>query len=113
MRPCAAVTISFSSSFPTLSIAQRYLFLPPRSRTILLILDGLKDRFLERLGLSGASPPLHNLAVLANKELLKVPLYALETHETGLLLLHPLEDGLGLVAVDFGFAQHGEGDAVV
>lgn len=68
---------------------------------------------LEVLGLRQARPPLNDLAVPANEELLKVPLDTLESHDAGLLLLKPLEDGLGLVAVDVNLAQDGETDAVV
>lgn len=57
----------------------------------LLVLQRLENRLLESLRLAGASPPLQNLAVLVNEELLKVPLDALEAHETGLLLLQPLK----------------------
>ena len=68
---------------------------------------------LEVLRLRQARPPLDHLAVPADEELLKVPLDTLETHDAGLLLLQPLEDGLGLVAVDVDLAEHGEADAIV
>lgn len=71
------------------------------------------DGSLQALGLGGGSPSALDLAILANQEFFKVPLDSLQAHETGLLALHPLEDGLGLVAVDVGFAEDGEGDAVV
>jgi len=82
-------------------------------RRDLLVLQCLENGLLQSLRLAGASPPLQNLAVLVNKELLKVPLDALETHETGLLLLEPLKQGLGLVTVDISLSEDGEGDAVV
>lgn len=66
------------------------------------------NRGLQALGLGGASPSALNLAILANQELLKVPLDSLQPHDTGLLGLHPLENGLGLVAVDVGFAENRE-----
>lgn len=70
------------------------------------------NRALDRSGLGGAGPTALDLAVLADEELLKVPLDALQTHEAGLLLLHPLVDRLGLVAVDFGLAEDLVGDLV-
>lgn len=71
------------------------------------------NRSLQALRLSSASPSTLDLAILANQELFKVPLDSLQTHDTGLLVLHPLENGLGLVAVDVGLAENREGDAVV
>lgn len=71
------------------------------------------DGRLQGLWLCGAGPPALDLAVLADQKLFKVPLDPLESHEARLLALHPLEDGLGLVAVDVGLAEHGERDAVV
>jgi hypothetical protein len=70
------------------------------------------NRTLNRLGLRSARPPALHLAVLANEEFLKVPLDALQTHEARLLLLHPLPDGLGVAAVDFGLAEDFVGDFV-
>lgn len=70
------------------------------------------NRALDALGLGGARPAALDLSVLADKELLKVPLDALQTHEAGLFLLHPLPDGLGLVAVDVGLAEDLVGDLV-
>ena len=71
------------------------------------------DGALDALGLGGAGPPSLDLAVLADEELFKVPLDALQAHEARLLLLHPLPHGLGLVAVDLGFAEDFVGDLVV
>jgi len=70
------------------------------------------DRALDRLGLGGAGPAALDLAILADEELLKVPLDALQAHEPGLLLLHPLPDGLWVVAVDLGLAEDLVGDFV-
>lgn len=73
----------------------------------------LEDGLLERLGLGGAGPAALDLAVAADEELLKVPLDPLHAQEARLLVLEPLEHGLGLVAVDVDLAHDGEGDAVV
>jgi hypothetical protein len=70
------------------------------------------NRALNTLGLGGAGPAALHLTILADEELLKVPLDALHAQETGLLLLHPLPHGLGLVAVDLGLAEHLVGDLV-
>jgi hypothetical protein len=78
-----------------------------------LSLQSSLNRSLQRLGLGSTRPSTLDLAILANQELFKVPLDSLQTHETGLLWLHPLEYGLGLVAIDVGFTQHGETDSVV
>ena len=51
--------------------------------------------------------------VLAHQELLKVPLYPLEPEQPGNLGLHPLVQGLRLVAVDVRLAQHRERNPVV
>jgi len=71
------------------------------------------NRGLQSLRLGGACPSALDLAILANQELFKVPLDSLQAHEARLLCLHPLEYGLGLVAVDVCFAEDGEADAVV
>jgi hypothetical protein len=60
----------------------------------------LLDIGLEVFRLLGARPPALDLSVLANQELLKVPLDALEAHEAGLLVLEPFEGGVCLCAVD-------------
>lgn len=70
------------------------------------------NRALDRLGLGSASPTALDLAIFADQELLKVPLDALQAHEAGLLLLHPLPDGLGRLAVDLGLAEDLVGDFV-
>ena len=75
--------------------------------------QGLLDGLLQALGLAGRRPPLENLAVLADEELLKVPLDALKAHEARLLRLEELEHGLGVVAVDLSLAEDRERDAVV
>jgi hypothetical protein len=91
---------------PSTSIGISYA---TRSSRLQLRLDGA----LQALGLGGARPPALNLPVLSDQELLEVPLDALQTHDSGLALLHPFVHGLDVVAVDFGLAQHGERDAVV
>lgn len=70
------------------------------------------NRALDTLRLGGAGPAALDLAVLADEELLKVPLDALQAHEAGLLLLHPLPHGLGAAAVDLCLAEDLVGDFV-
>ena len=70
------------------------------------------NRSLNRRRLGSARPATLDLAVLADEELLKVPLDALQAHETRLLLLHPLPHGLRAVAVDVSLAEHLVGDLV-
>lgn len=79
----------------------------------LLSLELCLNRSLQSLRLGSASPSPLNLAILANQELLKVPLDSLQAHDTGLLGLHPLEHGFGLVAVDVGFAENRERNTIV
>ena len=55
---------------------------------------------LEILRLLSARPPALDLSILANKELLKVPLDTLEAHEARLLVLEPFEGGVCGCAVD-------------
>jgi hypothetical protein len=86
-----------------------FIFSPSQHLSLQLSLN----RSLERLRLGSACPSALNLAILANQELFKVPLNSLQAHETGLFCLHPLEYGLGLVAVDVCFAEDGETDSVV
>jgi len=54
----------------------------------------LLDIRLKILRLLSARPPTLDLSILANKELLKVPLDALEAHEARLLVLEPFEGGV-------------------
>jgi hypothetical protein len=64
---------------------------------------------LQTRRLGGTSPAALHLTILANQELLKVPLDALQTHEPGLLVLHPRPHGLfrsAGFAVHFDFAEH-------
>ena len=70
------------------------------------------NRTLNTLRLRSARPPSLNLAILANQKLFEIPLDALQTHEAGLLFLHPLPHGLRVVAVDFGLAENFVGDFV-
>lgn len=79
----------------------------------LFLLQLVEDGLLQALGLGGAGPAALDLAVAADEELFKVPLDALEAHDAGLLLLEPLEEGVGGVAVDVNLLHDGEGDAVV
>lgn len=77
-----------------------------------LSLELLLNRALDRRRLGGAGPAALDLAILADKEFLKVPLDGLEAEEARLLLLHPLPHGLGLVAVHIGLAEDFVGDFV-
>jgi hypothetical protein len=70
------------------------------------------NRTLDPLRLGRASPAALDLTILADQELLKVPLDALQAHEARLLLLHPLPHGLRAVTVDLGFAEDFVGDFV-
>lgn len=72
-----------------------------------------KNRLLESLRLGGARPAALDLAITADEELLKVPLDALQAHQAGLLVLKPVVQGIGVVAVDLGLLHDGEADAVV
>ena len=71
------------------------------------------DRSLQALRLGSTRPSTLDFTILADQELFKVPLDSLQAHESRLLCLHPLEHGLGLVAVDVCFAENGETDSVV
>jgi hypothetical protein len=78
-----------------------------------LLSKSLKDRLLQTLGLSGASPASLDLSITSNKELLKVPLNTLETQKTRLLVLEPGPKRVGVVAVDLSLLHDGERHAVV
>lgn len=52
-------------------------------------------------------------AVATDEEFLEIPFDPLHAQQPRHLLLHPLVDGFGIVAVDVRFAQDGEGDSVV
>lgn len=79
----------------------------------LALLKLSQNLLLKRLGLRRRGPTPNNLAITANQELLEVPLDTLETHDTRLLRLHPLEQRSSLVAVDIKFAENRERDTVV
>ena len=91
----------------------KLLSTPKQVSTALTLLDLLLDAALQALRLGGARPPAGDRAILGNEELLKVPLNALQAHDAGLALLHPLPHGLDLVAVDVRLAEDRERDAVV
>lgn len=78
-----------------------------------LLVQGSQDIFLNLLRGRGARPSLLDVSISSDQELLKVPLDPLQTQKARLLRLHPLPHGLGVVSVDIGLAQDGEGDAVV
>lgn len=78
-----------------------------------LLRNLLQDRRLQGLRLGGAGPTGLDGAVPANEELLEVPLDHLDAHDAGLLLLEPLVQVAGSIAVDVDLAHDGEGDAVI
>lgn len=80
-------------------------------RTTLLQL--LLDRPLQPLRLGSTSPPPLNQPIPPNQKLLKIPLDSLQSHDPRFGRFHPLPDGLRGSAIDVGFAEDGEGDAVV
>lgn len=73
----------------------------------------LQDGRLQRLRLGSRRPAPLDGPVLADQELLKVPLHHLQAEQAGLLRLEPLEEGARVVAVDVDLGHDGEGDAVV
>lgn len=66
-----------------------------------------------RLRLRGTRPTALHKPILADEELLEIPLHTLQAHQTWLLFLHPLPDGLGRGAVDVRLAEHFVADFVV
>lgn len=78
-----------------------------------LLGKSLEDRLLQALRLSSASPTTLDLSIATDEELLKVPLDALEAEKTGLLVLEPGPEGVGVVAVDLSLLHDGEAHAVV
>lgn len=107
-----AATTEEPSSPPRLSFPYPFhssFFSPPN----LFRRQRLLHLGLQILGLRRARPPLNHLSIPPDQKLLKVPLDHLQPHQPRLLLLQPLEHGLGLGAVDVDLAQHGETHAVV
>ena len=98
---------------PHLHSSSRRLRRRSSLRTLRPLLQLLLNIRLQALGFTRARPPLHTLSIATNQELLEIPLDALQAQETRFAVLHPLPHGLDIAAVDFGFAEHGEGDAVV
>lgn len=86
---------------------------PHLKLSLSLLRKSLQDRLLQTLGLGGASPASLDLSITPNKELLKVPLDALEAQKTRLLVLEPGPKRVGVVTVDLGLLHDGEGHAVV
>ena len=95
-----------------LHITHRVSSLPHHNSSRLLLQLRLNSR-LQAVRLGSTRPSSFNLTITSNQELLEIPLDPLQTHNTRLALLHPLVHRLDFVAVDFRFAQYGEGDAVV
>lgn len=80
---------------------------------LLALLQLGHDGGLQALGLGGGGPTLLDLAVAADEEFFEIPLDPLHAQDAWFLLLHPVVQRLGFVAVDLGLAQYGECDAVV
>jgi len=85
---------------------------PPRC-VLLLVVELLEDGLLQTLGLGGGGPAALDLAVAADEELLEVPLDPLQAHEARLLVLEPLVEWVGLIAVDVDLAKDREAHAIV
>ena len=77
------------------------------------LLQLLENCRLQGLGLSCAGPATLDKTISADEELLEVPLHHLQAQQTGLLLLEPGEEGVGVVAVDLGLLHDGEANAIV
>lgn len=72
-----------------------------------------QNNTLQLLRLLRTRPALHNLPIPTNQEFLKIPLNPLQTHQAGLLFLHPLEQRLRIIPIDLRLAHNGKRDAVV
>jgi hypothetical protein len=68
---------------------------------------------LQILGLLRTRPPPLDLAIPADQELLKIPLHALHSQQSRLLVLQPLKRRIRLIPIHINFAEHRETDAVV
>jgi len=77
------------------------------------LLNFLNNVFLQPLRLRYASPSLHNLPILPNQKLLKIPLHPLQAHQSGLLRLHPLPHRLRIRAIHFRLPQDGKANAII
>lgn len=104
---CVAYSITQSPALRRRSLRRA------RRRRFRTLLQLRLNRALQTLRLRRASPPLHTLSILRDKELLEVPLNPLQAHDAGFAVLHPLPHGLDLRPVDVCFAEYREGDAVV
>lgn len=87
--------------------------LSPLQLTLRPLLNLRHHRPLQRLRLRRTSPPLLNLAIAPNQEFLEIPLNPLHAQQAGDSSLHPFIHGLGVGPINVGFAENGEGDAVV
>ena len=63
--------------------------------------------------LVGRRVAAHDVTVPVDQELGEIPLDRLRSEEAGRCLLQRLEQRMGVQAVDLGFGEHREGDAVV
>lgn len=75
--------------------------------------DLLLDDRHEVLRLLRAGPPVLDLSIASNKELLKVPLHPLQPHEARLLVLEPLKRRVRIRSIHIDLAQHRERDSVI
>lgn len=92
-------------------VRQPPVSLCPSSTALLCQL--LQDGRFQRFRLRGRRPPALHFAILANEELLKVPLDPLQPQQTGFLILEPLVQGASLVTVDVNLGHDGKGDAII
>ena len=73
----------------------------------------LQNRLLQRFRLRSTSPSPLNLPISSDQPLLEIPLDSLQSQQSRFLLLQPLKEGIGFIAVDVRLAHDGKGDAVV
>lgn len=76
-------------------------------------LNLMDDILLDILRLAHTTPPLDDLSITTDQELLKIPLNPFQAQQAWLFRLHPFEHWLRLIAIDIGLAQDREGDAIV
>ena len=77
------------------------------------LLQLVQNRRFQTFWLRHTPPPLLDLTICADQELLKVPFDPLQSQQSRGLLLHPLIHRLRLIAIDIRFAKDWERDAIV
>jgi len=68
---------------------------------------------VDRLRSRRRRPAIHDVAILVDQELFKVPLDPSETQDAGLFVLEPLVNGVSVVPIDVGFLHEREGHSMV